>query len=209
MPCSASTCRLARSGSRASSPSSTGFPSTANTTYDSDPPSTEEYFKTLGDFTEKRLKLLVGVVQGFSEARGLTDGFYRHFWSGRQYLFRFPEVASDGSLLETLLETGVPYRLRRLKQIRQNIQKGDREANRLWFICLAHEVEHISKWGGIGGYTRKGVDRVSAAIEIVECYLGDLSKNLDIKKSRNILQIMKEGGPAAVLFDDGGQSPTV
>lgn len=104
-------------------------------------------------------------------------------------------------------EAEVFKKLDRLKQIRQNIPKGDWEARRLWLLCIQLEIEHLSKWEGIDAYTTRGVDRLSAAVKIVEKQIGPVKDSL--KRSRNIFQVMKEGGPAAVFIDDDGRPPTM
>lgn len=261
-PCSASTCRLVSSESRASSlnvpalegsspslplgslvpsvplgsqpprvsPSSTGLPPTVDTIYDLsapsllDPPSgrpssgflpldrstvgpevesPEAFFTSvLGESKEKRVKRLVGIVEGFSKAKELPDKLDKSFWSRWPLIFGpEPEVGSEA------IQAGYTDRLRRLKQTRQSIRKGEWEAHRLWLICVAHEVEHISLWEGIDAHTSQGVNRLSAATKIVEEHLGEEGKEIP-KRCRNIVHLMKEGGPAAVLLDDGGRPPT-
>ncbi|KAH6667754.1 hypothetical protein B0J14DRAFT_567124 [Halenospora varia] len=213
---------------------STGLPSTIDPIYDlstpslPDPPSTRPssdflpsgqstvrpriesprafFTAALGRSKEKRVKRLVGVVEGFSKAKELPDGSHKPFCSGWPRISG-SEVGSEAESTPKTFEAEVADRLCRLKQIRQNIRRGDWEASRLWLICLAHEVEHISKWEGIDTYTNRGVDRVSAATKIVEKHLGPVKD--DLKKSRNIFQVMKEGGPAAMLVDDGGRPPSI
>jgi hypothetical protein len=155
---------------------------------------------------EKRLKRLVGVAEGFSKAKELPDGSHKPFCSGWP-LIPEPEVGSKAESTPNTFVGEVGNRLRRLKKIGQLIRMEDWEANRIWLICFAHEVEHISKWQGIDDYTTKGVDRTSAATKMVELYLGSVKDNL--KRSRKIFQLMKEGGPAAVLADDGGRPHTM
>ena len=152
---------------------------------------------------QEQVKRLVRTAQGFSEAKELSDEFYTGFWSKWPPIFSAPEVGSDGSGFEAgSFEAGVGRRLRRLKQAHQNIQKKDWEAERLWLVCLAHEVEHISQWEGIEQYTSQGVDPISAAITMAEYSMGEVKDHH--KRGRNIVQVMKEGGPAAMLLEDGG-----
>lgn len=65
-------------------------------------------------------------------------------------------------------------------------------------------MEHISQWKDIQLYTSRGVDRVSAAMSVAEKYLETVKA--DYKRSRNIVQILKEGGPAALL--QSGDTPS-
>lgn len=153
------------------------------------------------------MKRLVGVVEGFSKAKELPDGSHKPFCSGWPHISGSePEVGSKAATPKTF-EDEVANRLSRLKQIGQIIRMEDWEANRIWLICFAHEVEHISKWQGIDAYTTQGVNRMSAATRMVEKHLGPIKD--DLKRSRKIFQVMKEGGPAAVLVDDGGRPPTM
>jgi hypothetical protein len=216
------------------SPSPTGLPSTAGAIYDLSTPSLPDppparppsdflpsgdttvgpgienpaafFTAALGTLTKERLKRLVGVVEGFSTAEELPGGSHKPFCSGWPCISK-PEVGSNAESAPKIFEDEFADRLCRLKQIGKIIRKEDWEANRIWLICVAHEVEHISKSEGIDAYTSKGVDRVSAATKIVKKNLG-LTKE-DFKRMRNIFQVMKEGAPAAVLIDDGGRPPTM
>jgi hypothetical protein len=162
----------------------------------------------LGRPEEKRMKRLIDVAEGFSAAKRLSDE------SNNPFCLKWPRISEPGpevgskakSTPETF-EVEIAHRLYRLKQIRQDIRRGDWNTGRLWLICLTHEVEHISRCEGIDAYTTRGVGRVSAAIKMVGKYLGPLNDYL--KRSKNIFQIMKEGGPAAVLLDDGGRPASV
>jgi hypothetical protein len=155
-----------------------------------------------------RAKLLVGVAEGYSKE--CHDGLHKSFWSRwpPPIFGSVPEVGSEVESTTKTFEAGYTDRLRRLKQIRQGIRKGDWEASRLWLICVAHELEHISKWEGIEAYIGRGVDRRSAAAKIVEEHLGKWGSDL-LKRCGNIVHLMTEGGPAAVLFDNGGRPSTV
>ncbi|KAF4637521.1 hypothetical protein G7Y89_g549 [Cudoniella acicularis] len=219
------------------SPSSTSLPSTADNIYDLSTPSSSHPQSTqpssdflqssqntigpiaespeavftakLGSSNERRVKRLVKVVQGFSKAKELSNGLDRSFWSRWPRIFGpEPEVGCEAESTPKTFEARLADRLCRLKQIRQQIRKSDWEASRLWLLCLAHEVEHISQWKGIDAYTSTGVSRVSAAIEIIEKHLGVVTENDDIKKSRNVSQIFEVGGPAALLLDDAGRPYT-
>jgi hypothetical protein len=214
-------------------PSSSGLPSSINTIHNlstplSDPPPTRPssdvlplgqstvgprvespkafFTAALGRrSTESRVNRLVDVVNGLSRAEVLPDGWHKHFHSEwRRTSGSEPEAGSEAT--PKAFEAEAADRLYRLKQIRQNMRRDDWEASRLWLICLHHEVEHISKWEGIDVYTSKGVDRVSAAIKIVEQHLSSVKD--DLKKRNNIFQVLQEGGPAAVLVDNGGRPPS-
>jgi hypothetical protein len=156
---------------------------------------------------KERVELLVGVVEGFSKAKERPDGLRKSFWSRWPPIFGSAPEAEVESTPKTF-EAGYTDRLRRLRQIGQDIRKGDWEASRLWLICVAHELEHISQWEGIDAYTSKGVDRRSAAAKIVEKHLGKWGSDL-LKRCGNIVHLMTEGGPAAVLLDNGGRPRTV
>jgi hypothetical protein len=155
----------------------------------------------------KRVKLLVSVVRGFSKTEGLSNGLYKRL-SGWPRIFRpKPEVGfEDGSVPETAFEAKVARRLHRLKQARQDIPKGGWEASRLWLVLLAHEVEYISQSEYIDLYTSRGVNPMSAAIKMAKKYL-DTAGN-DHRRGRNIVQVMKEGGPASLLLGEDTPSST-
>jgi hypothetical protein len=213
------------------SPPSTGLPSITNTTYDLSRPSLadlpptrpltnflpssqstvgaeteslKEFFTAvLGSPDEKRVQRLVRVVQGFCKAKELPDGLYERLWPEWSRIFRSPpEVGFEAG---SKFETEVAYRLRRLMQARQNIRKGDWEVSRLWLVFLAHEVEHISRWESIDLYTSRGIDPMSAAIKIAKKYFD--TADVNYKRSRNIVQLLKEGGPASLL-EDGDTPPS-
>jgi len=151
----------------------------------------------------KQVKRLVHIARSFSKARELSDGSYAEFWSKFPPIFSVPEVGSDnGDFPAESFEAGVSRRLRRLKKAREHIQKKDWEADRLWLLCLTHEVEHISKWDGIKDYTRFGITEISAALNMAEMFIGKTVRDL-FKRGRYIFHIMKEGGPAAMLLEDG------
>jgi hypothetical protein len=155
------------------------------------------------------VKRLVKVVQGFSKAKELSNGQDKSFWSRWPRIFRpEPEVECEAESTPKTFEARLADRLCRLKQVRQQIRKGDWEARRLWLLCLAHEVEYVSQWKGIDGYTSKGFDGVCAAIDIIKKHLGEVIETDDIKKSRNVFQIFEVGGPAALLLDDAGRPYT-
>lgn len=142
---------------------------------------------------------LTSIAQSLSKAGEPSDGLYKLFWSERLCIFR-PEVDFEaGPIPETNFEAEVACRLRRLKQARQNIEKADWEAGSLWLIFLAHEIEYISQSRYISYYTDQGVNSSSAARRIVEKYL-HISGN-DYKRCRNIIQVIKIGGPASLLID--------
>jgi hypothetical protein len=108
------------------------------------------------------------------------------------FLFKSEEGLGDESIPKTEFEAGVAHRLRQLEQARHHIRDyGD---TRLWLVCLAHEIEYISQWKNIYLHTDRGVDAKSAAITMAAKYLKTAKS--DFKRSRNIVQIMKEGGPA-------------
>lgn len=65
-------------------------------------------------------------------------------------------------------------------------------------------MEYISQRENILRGTPRG--RISRTIQVVEKFLGPLKELA--KKYRNIVQVLKEGGPASLLLDDAGQSPT-
>lgn len=218
-------------------PSLTSLPSTINNIYDLSTPSLaypqstqrvphppqssqntigpvaespEEFFTAqLGSSNERRVQRLVEVVQGFSKTKELSNRLDKSFWSQWPRIFRpEPEVGCEAESIPKVFEARLADRLCRLKQIRQKQRKSDWEASRLWLLCLAHEVEHISQWVGIDAYTFRGVRRVSAAISIIKSHLGDVIKNEDIGKSRNVFRIFKVGGPAALLLEDAGRPCT-
>lgn len=151
----------------------------------------------------KEVKRLVHIARSFSKARELSDGSYAEFWSKFLPIFSVPEVDSDNEGLPAEpFEAGLGRRLRRLKKAREPIQKTDWEADRLWLLCLTHEVEHISKWDGIKKYTHFGYNEMSAAMDMAEMFMGGTVRDF-CKRGRYIFQIMKEGGPAAMLLEDG------
>ncbi len=151
----------------------------------------------------KQVKRLVHIARSFSKARELSDGSYAEFWSKFPPIFSVPEVGSDnGDFPAESFEAGVGYRLRRLKKAREHIQKTDWQADRLWLLCLTHEVEHISMWNGIRRYTRLSVTKMSAALDMAELFMGGTVRDF-YKRGRYIFQVMKEGGPAAMLLEDG------
>jgi hypothetical protein len=150
---------------------------------------------------KERVERLVSVVQGFSTAKGFTDGLYKHLdrWS---CIFQSkPEVGFEDGPIPAGFEAEVAHRLRRLEQARHKIKKKNWGDTRLWLVCLAHEVEYISQWEDIDLYTSKGVNRMSAAITMAEKYLSTTSG--DNKRGRNIVQVMRVGGPASLLEDGG------
>ena len=188
-------------------PSSDFLPSGQNTVGPGIESPTAFFTAALGRLGEKRLKRLVGVAEGFSKAKELPDGSHKPFCSGWPRIsVSEPEVGSKAESTPKTFEDEVANRLCRLKKIGKLIRKEDWEANRIWLICFAHEVEHISKSQGIDAHTTQGIDQMSAATKMVGMYLGSVKDNL--KRSRKIFQLMKEGGPAAVLADDGGRPPT-
>ncbi|KAH9205063.1 hypothetical protein DL95DRAFT_451403 [Leptodontidium sp. 2 PMI_412] len=153
----------------------------------------------LGNSKKMKVEQLVGVVRGYSE--GFSDGFNQRL--SRWYNF-WPEpeaVLEGGPILEMVFEDGVACRLRRLGQARSKIEKKDWGATRLWLLFLAHEVEYISQWEHIYLWTSRGVDPMSAAIKMATNYLPTAKSNY--QRARNIVQIMKEGGPASVLENGG------
>ena len=188
-----------------SSLSWTALPSTIDTTYDSsaplsvDPESPEAIFTALlGSSQIKRVERLSSVVRGFS--KGFSDGFderlsaWHNFWSER-------EVGYEGGSIPGTFELEVSRRLHRLKQARYRIRNRDWVARRLWLIFLVHEVEYISQWEHIELYTSRGVDPMSAALKMATKYL--YTAKGDYKRGKNIVRVMKEGGPASVLEDGG------
>ncbi|KAH6714034.1 hypothetical protein BKA61DRAFT_656573 [Leptodontidium sp. MPI-SDFR-AT-0119] len=213
--CSASTSPLVSSGLRASSLnspafegslSSPGLPDTGIVGAGRDSP--EAFFTAVLTNSEERqekranrVKRLARVVRNFSRAEafdGLCINSSR--WSDI-FLSKSEASFEAGSRPETTFEIEVANRLHRLKQSGQKIRKGDWQARRIWLICVAHELECISQWEDIDRYTSRGVDKMSAAIRIAKKYLGTAGG--DRKKGRSIIQVMEEGGPAAVLLDDG------
>ncbi|KAH6714039.1 hypothetical protein BKA61DRAFT_674650 [Leptodontidium sp. MPI-SDFR-AT-0119] len=157
----------------------------------------------LGSSKKMKVEQLVGVVRGYSE--GFSDGFNQRL--SRWYNFwPEPEAVLKGEpILEMVFEAGVACRLRRLGQARSKIEKKAWGATRLWLLFLAHEVEYISQWEHIYLWTSRGVDPMSAAIKMATNYLPTAKS--DYQRARNIVQIMKEGGPASVL-ENGGLSQT-
>ena len=178
----------------------TDYPLSSQSTRTENP---ETYFTAVfGRGEEKRVKRLVRVVEGFSKAKELSDESYKNF--GTRWTQIFKSESEAGSISKVGFEAEVANRLCQLKQARQNIGGKDWEAGRAWLISLAHEVEHISQWKDIQLYTSRGVDRVSAAMSVAEKYLETVKA--DYKRSRNIVQILKEGGPAALL--QSGDTPS-
>jgi hypothetical protein len=179
------------------------FLSSGQSTVNRGTESPEAFFTAaLGSSEEKRVERLVKVVGGFSKGEGFSDGLYKRlsgwshiFWSKQEVGF------DDGSIPETAFEAGVAHRLRQLKQVRHKIRKKDWGDTRLWLVFVAHEVEYISQWEHIYLYTSRGVDSMSAAIKMATKYLDTASG--DYKRGRNIVQVMKKGGPAWVLEDGG------
>ena len=164
--------------------------------------SLEAYFTAALLKPEKRVKQIVSVVQGYSKSRGFSDGFYNRLsrWS-----LIFPSNL-EVDLPETPFETKVAHRLHRLRQARQNIKNKDWGDTRLWLILLAHEVEYISKWEYIDLFTSRGIDPMAAATKMATKYLDTAGG--DYKRARNIVQVMKEGGPASLL-ENGGLAQSV
>ena len=182
-----------------SRPSTTDFRSSGQSTVDGP----EAYFTAvLGSSEEKRAQRLISVARGFSEAERFSDGLFKRLsgWS-RIFLSKREAGFEDGSLPETEFEAEVAHRLRQLEQARHKIRRKDWGDTRLWLVCLAHEIEHISQWECINLYTSRGVDPMSAAVKMATKYLYTASG--DYKRSRNVVQIMKEGGPASLLEDGG------
>jgi len=151
----------------------------------------------------KEVKRLVHIARSFSGAGELSDGSYARFWSKFLPIFSVPKVDSDNEGLPAdPFKAGLGRRLLRLKRAREPIQKTDWEADRLWLLCLTHEVEHISKLDGIKKYTHFGYNEMSAAMDMAEIFMGGTVRDF-CKRGRYIFQIMKEGGPAAMLLEDG------
>ncbi|CAG8982691.1 hypothetical protein HYALB_00000972 [Hymenoscyphus albidus] len=177
---------------------STDFLSSSQINIEPRTESPEAFFiAALGSSEEKRVKRLVSVVRGFSKADEFSVGLHQNL-SGWLYIFKSePEVGfEDGSAPETAFEAGVAQRLRQLKQARCKMKEKWADT-RLWLVFLAHEVEYISQWEHISLYTSRGVDSMSAAIKMATKYLD--KANGDYKRGRNIIQVMKEGGPASLL----------
>jgi hypothetical protein len=217
------------------SPSSIDLPSIIDTTYGLstpslfDPPSTRlspdflplgrstvgpevespEVFFTTPELRKSAAKRLVTVARGFLKTKQLPDGPHGSFWSKWPPLFGpEPEVGSE--IESTSFEAGYANRLCRLKEIDHEI-RWNSLARRIWLICVDHEVEYISLWEGIDAYTAKGFGRRSVALNIVWKLLGMNEKEgKDLcKRSQNIVHLMKTGGPAAVLLDDGDRPHSV
>ena len=184
--------------------SPTDFLSSGQSAVDPGTESPEAFFAgALGSSEEdEKVKQLASVVRGFPTAEGFSDGLCKRL-SGWSCFFRSkPEVGfEDGSIPETEFEVGVAHRLRQLKHARHKIRRKNWEDTRLWLVFLAHEVEYISQWEHINLYTSTGVDAMSAAIKMATKYLDTASG--DNKRGRNIVQVMKEGGPASLLEDGG------
>ena len=98
-------------------------------------------------------------------------------------------------------EDSVASRLSRLKKARDNIERDDWQANRIWLVCLAHEVECISQWTDIYRLTARGIGVMSAAKSLAKQYIDTVDS--DIKRGKNIVRILIEGGPTSLLLDGG------
>jgi hypothetical protein len=159
--------------------------------------SAEQWFKTaLGTSAKpERVTRLAGIAHGFPcddrSCEQLRSAWSRIFPPGQKV------EAETGSIPAAKFEATVAYRLRRLSRARQNLQKHDWIARRMWQILLAHELESISLSEHIHGYTGHGVDPNSAAQKIARKYLE--TAKADFKCSANIVQVIKEGGPASLL----------
>ena len=184
-----------------STPPSTTHAKTSDAVLSSDKRSPRTFFRAaIGQNKEKQVERLVRAVQSFATAVDRPSSFYENFWS--VYLPTNPamEPTSDPSRkdLKEVSADEVRNRLLRLKAVRQIAKHG--VAGRLCRIFFAHEVDYISQWNDLDTSGR-GVGRLSAAMNTVARLSSVALKDVqyDLKKSRNIMQVLEEGGPSSVV----------
>jgi hypothetical protein len=97
----------------------------------------------------------------------------------------------------TPFEEDVARRLRPLGQARLTLTSNTPLNTRLYLVSLHHEIQYISQCPEIQDYTGRGVESMSAAIKLATKFLAPAAP--DYKRSKNMVHIMREGGPASIL----------
>lgn len=100
----------------------------------------------------------------------------------------------------------VASRLARLKTAHDKLERDDWQANRIWLLCLAHEVEYIAQWNHIYLLTSRGIGAMSAAKRLAKEYIDTVDR--DLKRGKNIVRILMEEGPTSLLLDGDTPSST-
>lgn len=152
-----------------------------------------------GQHQKGRLDRLVDAAKRFPDIETITNRALEEF------LYEWSSAFDYRGVSQTTVDTfanKVAYRLQGLNRLQQNLERRDEKnqvARRLILILLAHEIEHISQSESIQLFTSYGITGVSAAKDMVKQHLMRHNLDDDYKRSRNVVQLMRQGGPASLL----------